>query len=194
MMRDKTIFKIPQPLRAATPADTMMAPIMPPIRACDELEGMPTHQVRRFQMIAPTRPAMMIISLTKVGEMTMSPPIVLATPVEIMAPRKLRIAVPTMATPGRMARVDTQVAMALAVSWKPLMKSKTRARMTTMTMSDVSSIFHGHLFDGISQGFDVIRRFFQGPQDVFPADDIEQVRLISAEQPGNFLTVNMVYF
>ena len=33
MMRDRTIFRIPQPLRAATPADTMMAPIMPPMRA-----------------------------------------------------------------------------------------------------------------------------------------------------------------
>ena len=33
MMRDKTIFKIPKPLRAAAPAETMMAPIMPPMRA-----------------------------------------------------------------------------------------------------------------------------------------------------------------
>ena len=33
MMRDKTIFMMPQPFRAATPADTMIAPIMPPMRA-----------------------------------------------------------------------------------------------------------------------------------------------------------------
>lgn len=46
----------------------------------------------------------------------MSPPMVLATPVEIIAPMKFRMAVPMMAMPGRMARVETQVAIALAVS------------------------------------------------------------------------------
>ena len=35
---------------------------------------------------------MMIFSLTKLGELTISPPIVLATPVEIIAPRKFKSA------------------------------------------------------------------------------------------------------
>jgi hypothetical protein len=29
------------------------APTMPPISACDELDGMPYHQVMTFQVIAP---------------------------------------------------------------------------------------------------------------------------------------------
>ena len=67
-------------------------------------------------MMAPLRPAMMTVSFTSCGDRTISPPIVLATPVDIMAPAKLSTAEPMMATPGLMARVDTQVAMALAVS------------------------------------------------------------------------------
>ena len=50
----------------------------------------------------------------------MSLPMVFATPVEYIAPRKLRIAAMTMASLGESARVETDVAMALAVSWKPL--------------------------------------------------------------------------
>ena len=46
---------------------------------------------------------------------------VAATLVETMAPAKLRNAAMKMALLTDRARVDTQVAMALAVSWKPLM-------------------------------------------------------------------------
>jgi hypothetical protein len=35
----------------------MPAPAKPPISVCDELDGMPNHQVIRFQVIAATRPA-----------------------------------------------------------------------------------------------------------------------------------------
>ena len=41
----------------STPLDagcTSAAPIRPPISACDELDGMPKHQVSRFQTIAPS--------------------------------------------------------------------------------------------------------------------------------------------
>jgi len=37
------------------------------------------------------------------------------------------------ATLGERTLVETDAAMALAVSWKPLMKSKIRARMTIQT-------------------------------------------------------------
>lgn len=50
------------------------------------------------------------------GDMTISPPMVFATPVEIMAPAKFRNADMMMATRGDSARVATDVAMAFAVS------------------------------------------------------------------------------
>lgn len=59
---------------------------------------------------------MIIFSLTKVGELTIFPPIVLATPVEIIAPRKFKVAAIAMAWFGRRARVLTDVAIAFAVS------------------------------------------------------------------------------
>jgi len=45
---------------------------------------------------------------------------VLATLVEIRAPRRFSPAAIITATRGERARVDTEVAIALAVSWKPL--------------------------------------------------------------------------
>ena len=50
----------------------------------------------------------------------MSPPMVFATPVLIIAPKKLSVAAIITAVLGAMALVDTEVAIALAVSWKPL--------------------------------------------------------------------------
>ena len=52
---------------------------------------------------------------------TMPAPIVLATAVPAKAPMKLNAAAMSSAYCGRRARVATQVAIALAVSWKPLM-------------------------------------------------------------------------
>src|SRR3954470_19155711 len=36
-----------------TPPFEMPAPMRPPTSACDELDGSPHHQVRRFQVMAP---------------------------------------------------------------------------------------------------------------------------------------------
>ena len=62
----------------------------------------------------------------------MSPPMVFATPVEYIAPRKLRTAAIRIAFLGAIARVETEVAIAFAVSWKPLMKSNSSARPMTV--------------------------------------------------------------
>ena len=57
---------------------------------------------------------------------------VLATAVPTTnAATKLKNAAQKTATPGERTRVETTVAMELALSWKPLMKSKISA--TTMT-------------------------------------------------------------
>ncbi len=40
-------------MSAPVPVFATTAPTMPPISACDELDGMPYHHVTRFQKIAP---------------------------------------------------------------------------------------------------------------------------------------------
>lgn len=105
----------------------------PPKSACDELDGRPTSQVSRFHRIAPTSPAKIIPGETRVSS-TMPPEIVLATSVDRKAPTMLRAPLTRTAVRGFSAPVAMDVAMALAVSWNPLVKSKARAvTMTTAT-------------------------------------------------------------
>nr|WP_248616164.1 hypothetical protein [Megamonas hypermegale] len=53
-----------------------------------------------------------------------------------------------IATAGGTARVETHVAIALAVSWKPFTKSKIRAKAITININTdaCSSIFHNNSF------------------------------------------------
>ena len=41
------------------------APAKPPIRVCDELEGIPNHQVVKFQVMAAIKPASITCIVTK---------------------------------------------------------------------------------------------------------------------------------
>ena len=66
-------------------------------------------------MIAPITPAKTTIWVTSVAS-TIPLPMVVATLVETIAPAKLRNAAMKMAALTDSARVETQVAMALAVS------------------------------------------------------------------------------
>jgi hypothetical protein len=66
-------------LRTLKPALAIPAPAKPPMRACDEEVGRPSHQVVRFQEMAPTSPAKMTASETT-SESTVLPT-VLATSV-----------------------------------------------------------------------------------------------------------------
>jgi hypothetical protein len=50
---NSTVLPTPPSTSAPTPAFAMTAPTIPPINACDELDGMPYHHVTRFQKIAP---------------------------------------------------------------------------------------------------------------------------------------------
>ena len=78
---DKTILPMPMKFSPVLPVETSTAPIMPPTSACEELLGIATYQVKRFQTTDPMRAAMMICSSTISALATMSPPIVFATPV-----------------------------------------------------------------------------------------------------------------
>ena len=120
----------PPHLITSRPDAATAEPMMPPISAWLELEGRPRYQVTRFQVIAPTSPARMTSGVTASWS-TIPLAIVAATAKETNAPRKLRIAALITAARGESARVETLVAIELAVSWKPFVKSKKSATATT---------------------------------------------------------------
>src|ERR671930_2438049 len=108
------------------------APIRPPISACDELDGRPSHQVRRFQAIAPRSAASTVRSVARLVSMIPCPT-VFATAVVTNAPARLATAATKTAARGDSARVETEVATAFAVSWKPFVKSKPSATAIVTT-------------------------------------------------------------
>src|ERR1044072_8520115 len=118
-------------MMADGPSAAKAAPAAPPIRACEDEDGRPKYHVSRFQEIAPIRPEKTISSVT-MSACTMPVAIVAATASDRNAPTKLRIAASVTATRGDIARVEIEVATALAVSWKPLVKSNARAVATTI--------------------------------------------------------------
>jgi hypothetical protein len=100
-------------------ACAMAAPPKPPIRVCEELEGIPNHQVIRFQAMAAMRPAR-ITARVMYSVFTVLA-MVLATPwSKIKYAAKLKNAAHTTACKGVNTFVDTTVAIAFAASWKPL--------------------------------------------------------------------------
>ncbi len=110
-----TLENRPFHLIASPPAAAMVAPITPPIRACDELDGMPKSQVPRFQMIPPTRPAKTTVTVTS-AVWTSPLAMVAATASERNAPTRLSTPEIATATRGGSAPVAIEVAIALPVS------------------------------------------------------------------------------
>jgi hypothetical protein len=103
------------PLTTLQPALATPAPTTPPIKACDDEVGRPSHQVVRFQAMAPTRPPNTTASLTTFGSMIV--PTVLATWVRKTAKAmKLKNAAHTTANRGLSTLVETTVAIELAAS------------------------------------------------------------------------------
>ena len=74
----------------------------------------------------------MTFSVTTAG-LTIPDAIVAATAKETKAPAKFRTAARRTASRGWRARVETPVAIALAESWNPFVKSKKSATTTTAT-------------------------------------------------------------
>ena len=73
-------------------------------------------------MIAPTRAAATITwPVAPSGSVASPDAIVRATAVPVNAPTKFAVADMRIACAGLSARVETEVAIELAVSWKPLM-------------------------------------------------------------------------
>src|SRR6266576_4261922 len=130
MTRESTVFQNSEALTPLNPcAAAMAAPLSAPTKAWVELLGSPRYQVIRFQAIAPIKAAMMTTRPTlkaTILAMVFDTFAWKKTTV-ITAPARLRTAEIRTASRGDTARVDTDVAMALAVSWKPLVKSNPTA-------------------------------------------------------------------
>ena len=132
-----TLETRPLQITPSDPAAASTAPTTPPTRACEELDGSRTSHVTRFQMIPPARPASTTASVTTAAS-TMPFAMVAATVSDRNAPTMLSTAASMTACLGLRARVAMDGAIALPVSWKPLVKSKTRAVTTTSTRRAVS--------------------------------------------------------
>ena len=100
----------------------MAEPTSPPMSACEDEDGRPNHHVVRFQMIAPSRPHSTMVRpwLTAKPPVSMVSLTVCATFWPSSAPTKFMTAARVSATRGVRARVEIDVAIALAASWKPL--------------------------------------------------------------------------
>ena len=110
----------------------MAAPASPPTRAWEEEEGRPTYQVVRFQTIPPARAHTITWEVTSTTAWSIRPEaMVFATAVPQSAPIRLATAASPTACIGESTLVATTVAMEFAVSWKPLMYSKTSAVTST---------------------------------------------------------------
>src|SRR5579884_913018 len=129
-----TLDTTPCQSTACPPAAASVAPTTPPISACEELDGMPKNQVARFHRMPPTRPANTTVGVTR-WLCTRPPAIVAATLNERNAPTRFSKPDRATATRGGRAPVAIEVAIALPVSWKPLVKSKDRAVTTTRVIS-----------------------------------------------------------
>src|SRR5581483_3494896 len=98
------------------------APHKPPISACDDDEGKPSHQVIRFQIVAPSSAQISSSAPMLTTPVSIKPAaIVLATAVPISAPIRLVTAASSPALPGLSTFVANTVAIELAVAGKPLM-------------------------------------------------------------------------
>ncbi len=147
-----TFEVMPLQLTPAVPSAARPAPIRPPKSACDELDGMPNSQVSRFHRMPPMRPAKMIVRPIDGVIVGIRAPVLLsctfstevvtvtATSTERNAPTRLRTPASRTAVLGFSAPVAIDVAMALPVSWNPLVKSNASAVAINSTRMIISAL------------------------------------------------------
>src|SRR3990172_8886927 len=122
----------PAGLIASSPSATTAAPTSPPTRAWDEEDGIPTYHVIRFQMIAAAKAALIALTV-RTSTLSRSSPIVVATATpNRKGATKCATAARSRASRGRMELDEIVVATTFELSWKPLRKSKIRARARRM--------------------------------------------------------------
>src|SRR5215217_2452572 len=170
---NRMVFSRLAAFRTEKPALATPAPANPPMRACEEEVGSPSHQVRRFQAIAPTSPAKTTASLTTAESTVL--PTVLATAVwNTKKAAKLKKAAQMTASRGVRTLVETTVAIELAASWKPLVKSNTSASATiAMTESRArSGMLDDHGLHRVGHVFEAVEGLLQLLDDVLPDEQV----------------------
>lgn len=110
-----TVETTPRQITPWPPTAAIIAPTMPPIRACDELDGMPISQVSKFHRMLPTSPANTSSRVTRLAS-TRPLAIVAATAVDRNAPTRFSRADSATAVRGLSAPLAIEVAIALPVS------------------------------------------------------------------------------
>src|SRR5882672_2275940 len=136
--------------------------------ACDDDTGRPSHQVSRFQKMAPISAARITQRSIAPGATTPLPTVAATLTPNPNAATKLKKAAQATATLGVSVPVDTTVATELAASWKPFRKSNTSATATiamteTRTGSMAASLLvleddafqnHGDPIAGVGRGLE----------------------------------------
>src|SRR4051812_21993819 len=128
---------------------------------------------------------------------TMPLAIVAATASDRNAPTKFRLAARPTATRGGIARVEIEVATALAVSWNPFVKSNASAVPTTIqrtTSSIALAVLDHHAFEDVGRSLRGVDGLLEALEDVLPADDHHRVdpRLEQRREPLAHLAVAVV--
>src|SRR6202047_1554238 len=197
---------MPSPFQtiAAKPAFMIPAPAMPPIRACELLEGSPSHHVKRFQQSPPINaPNITAASIT--SSATIPVPTVSATcsPKKRKA-TKLKNAAQITAYCGRSTRVEKTVDTELAASCSPLRASNVSAiAMSAIRAKELRATSIGqawvrplHIFD--DDGADLVGHIlaaihphFEGVVHLAPDHEPDGV-FLSFEQPLAALIMELI--
>src|SRR5438270_3745051 len=106
------------------------------------------------------------------------------------APRRLNTAESSTAWVAFSARVETEVAMALAVSWNPLVKSNATAAAIVPT-SRTSSILDRDRLQDVGGGLAAVHGCLEEVVDVFPLDQFGR-RAVVGEEGGERLPGDQV--
>src|SRR5438093_6579239 len=130
---NRRIFPSPFGSRTVNPECMTAAPARPPMRACEDETGSPSHQVIRFQAMAPVSPPSTTQRSMADGSTTPFPRVVATFTPNPNAATKLKNAAQATAVLGDSVPVETTVATELAASWKPFRKSKTSATRMMQT-------------------------------------------------------------
>src|SRR5579883_73260 len=109
-------FMMPAHFKWPHPALAIPAPSNPPIRACEELDGIPKYQVKIFQNTAPQSAANTTSTFTIEGSINPVPMVPATFKPKNKKAIKLKNAAHSTATWGFKTRVETMVAMELAAS------------------------------------------------------------------------------
>src|SRR5581483_3940258 len=184
-----TLCTMPCHCTARPPDCESAAPINPPISACDDDDGRPSHHVSRFHTIAPSSAASTVFGLARLVSM-MPLPTVFATAAVRNTPAKFASEATATAIRGESARVETDVATAFAVSWNPFVKSKPSATTSTTTRRKPSigssAVLDEDRLEHVRRVLASVDRLLEAFVDVLPAEQGQRVGA-GAEELGDRL-------